>query len=157
MMWQDILITLLKSYVEKAYNNAKSRWMSQHVEVAYLDASHPNFDEMYHVTMHKDYEEPGFFAAIQKLKDDLNNGTFAQTIRIANSNDFEALYIAGHLYQPLLYLNPSAFKKNQIGQLIEVKPVALNRGERDFVCDIQRYYDKNQDFFADKASVSASQ
>lgn len=151
MMWQDILITLLKSYVDKAYNNAKSRWMSQHVEVAYLDASHPNFDEMYHVTMHKDYEEPGFFAAIEKLKDDLNNGNFAQTIRIANSNDFEALYIAGHLYQPLLYLNPSAFKSPQIGKLIEVKPVALNTGERDFVCDIQRYYDKNKEFFADKA------
>ena len=33
-MWHDILVTLLKGYVEKVYNNAKSRWMSQNVETA---------------------------------------------------------------------------------------------------------------------------
>lgn len=154
-LWQEILVTLLRNYVEKAYNNKKSKWMSQHVEVAYLDVSHPNFEEQYRVVMHKEIakndDEAGFFKAINKLKEELTNGTFSKTIKIANSNDFEALNIAGHLYQPLLYLNDSAFKHQQLGKLIEIKPVALNKGERDFVCDIQRFYDKNGEFFEGKS------
>lgn len=154
-MWQDILITLLKSYVEKCYNNAKSRWMSHHVETAYLDATHPNFEKEYRVLMHKDLfkneDEAGFCKAINKLKQDLIEGTFSQSIKIANSSDFEALSIAGNLYRPLLYLNENAFKHRELGKLIEVKPVALNKGERDFVCDIQRFFDGNPTFFEGKS------
>lgn len=154
-MWHEILVTLLKGYVEKVYNNAKSRWMSRNVETAYLDSSHPNFEEEYCVLMHKELfkneDEAGFCKAINKLKQELTEGTFSKSIKIANSNDFEALYIAGHLYQPLLYLNESSFKHKELGSLIEVQPVALNRGERDFVCDIQRFFDNNPAFFADKS------
>lgn len=154
-MWHDILVTLLKGYVEKVYNNAKSRWMSHHVETAILDSSHPNFEKGYRVLMHKDLfkneDEAGFCHAINKLKQELTEGTFSKSIKIANSNGFEALCIAGHLYQPLLYLNESNFKHKEIGNLIEVKPVALNEGERDFVCDIQRFFDNNPAFFEDKS------
>lgn len=154
-LWHDILVTLLKGYVEKVYNNAKSRWMSRHVETAYLDSNHPNFEEEYRVLMHKELfkneDEAGFCKAINKLKQELIEGTFSKSIKIANSNDFEALCIAGHLYQPLLYLNDSSFKHKEIGNLIEVRPVALNKGERDFVCDIQRFFDNNPAFFEDKS------
>jgi len=150
-VWQDIVTTLLKGYVERAYNNEKSRWMSHHVEVAYLDATHPNFEEMYHVAIHKELGENGFYSSIRQLKEELNNGEFAKNLRIGGSREFEALHITSHLYQPLLYLNDSAFKHEQLGRLIEVKPVALNQGERDFVCDIQRFYGNNPEFFRDKS------
>lgn len=154
-MWYDIIVTLLKGYVDKVYNNAKSRWMSRNVEPAYLDSSHPNFEEEYRVLMHKELfkneDEAGFCKAINMLKKELTEGTFSQSIKIANSNDFEALCIAGHLYQPLLYLNDSNFKHKEIGNLIEVKPVALNKGERDFVCDIQRFFDNTPEYFEDKS------
>lgn len=154
-MWQDMLVTLLKSYVEKAYNNVKRLWMSKNMETVYLDNDHPNFEEEYHVLMHKELlkndDEAGFYAAISKLKQELSEGKFSESIRIANSNEFEALCIAGHLYQPLLYLNERKFKHNDIGKLIEIKPVALNKGERDFVCDIQKFFDNNPVFFEGKA------
>lgn len=154
-MWQDMLVTLLKSYVEKAYNNVKSRWMSKNMETAYLDDGHPNFEEEYRVLIHKELikneDEAGFYTAISKLKQELSEGKFSKSIRIANSNEFEALCIAGHLYQPLLYLNEPTFKHNDIGKLIEIKPVALNKGERDFVCDIQSFFDNNPAFFEDKS------
>lgn len=154
-MWQDILIILLKSYVEKAYNNAKSRWMSNNMETAYLDDKHPNFEEEYRVLMHKELlkneDEAGFYTAISKLKQELSDVKFSKSIKIANSNEFEALCIAGHLYQPLLYLNESTFKHKDIGKLIEIKPVALNQGERDFVCDIQRFFDNSPAFFEEKS------
>lgn len=148
-LWQEIIIALLKGYIEKAYNNAKSKWMSNNVEVAYLDASHPNFETEYRIVIHKDLED--FYGKIEELKDTLTNNKFSETIRIAPSQmAFDALYIAGHLYQPLLYLDEKRYKHPQIGNLIEIKPVQLNRGERDFVCDIQRYFDNNPQFFADK-------
>ena len=47
-------------------------------------------------------------------------------------------------------MNERAFEHEQIGKLIEVKPIQLNKGERDFVCDIQRFFDKNTAFFSNK-------
>ena len=154
-MWHDILVSLLKGYVEKVYSNAKRHWMSRNVKTAYLDSSLPNFEEEYRILMHKELfkneDEAGFCKAINELKQELTDGTFSKSIKIANSHDFEALYIVGHLYQPLLYLNESRFKHKEIGSLIEVKPVALNKGERDFVCDIQRFFDDNPAYFEDKS------
>ena len=140
-LWQEVLTALLKGYVEKAYNNAKSKWMSNNVEVAYLDASHPNFEAEYKIVIHKDLED--FYGKIEELKNALANNEFSKTIQVAQTpNAFDALYIAGHLYQPLLYLDEKRYKHPEIGNLIEIKPVQLNQGERDFVCDIQRYFDK---------------
>lgn len=148
-LWQEVLISLLKGYIEKAYNNAKSKWMSQNVEVAYLDASHPNFEKDYKIVVHKDLEH--FFDKIKELKTTLDDRQFSKTIQIENSpGKFDALYIAGHLYQPLLYLDERCYRDSKIGNLIEIKPIHLNKGERDFVCDIQQYFDNNPEFFADK-------
>ena len=150
-LWQEILIALLKGYVEKAYNNAKSKWMSNNVEVAYLDTSHPNFEKEYKIAIHRDLND--ICARIGELKELLQNGNFSETIRLAPApagEGVEALYIAGHLYQPLIYFNERNYAHAQIGKLIEVKPVQLNRGERDFVCDIQLFCNNNPEFFVDK-------
>lgn len=154
-LWQDLVIMLLKKYVEKAYNNEKSKYNSQHMEVVIIDKDNPNFDEEYLIYLHQELlkdetDNSGFLHSLKQLKEQLKNGTFSQSIRINSSADFEALHILGHLYQPLLYLNQSAFHTDDIDKLIEVKPVALNEGERNFVCDVQRCYDNNQEFFADK-------
>jgi len=148
-LWQEIVTALLKAYMEKAYNNAKSKWMSNNVEIAYLDTSHPNFETEYRILIHKDLEN--FIGKIEELKNALANDRFSKTIQIAHANSgFEALCIAGHLYQPLLFLDEKRYKHPQFGNLIEIKPVQLNQGERDFVCDIQRCFDHNPEFFKDK-------
>lgn len=148
-LWQDVLTTLLKCYIEKAYNNEKSKWMSNNVEVAYLDNSHPNFETEYKIIIHKDLED--FYSKIEELKNALENKKFSQTIQIAQAHGgFDALYISGHLYQPLLFLDENRYKHPEIGNLIEIKPVQLNQGERDFVCDIQRCFNNNPEFFKDK-------
>src|SRR5208337_2785769 len=43
-----------------------------------------------------------------------------------------------HLYQPLIYVNSN---------VVEVKPVSLNEGERDFVLDLQKFCEMRKDFF----------
>jgi hypothetical protein len=54
---------------------------------------------------------------------------------------FRSICFGQHLYQPLIHL-----KSN----LVEVRPVSLNEGERDFVLDLQKYYEADRSFFADK-------
>ena len=46
-----------------------------------------------------------------------------------------------HLYQPLIYVKSDS---------IEVKPVALNEGEKDFVEDLKNFCITNSDFFQNK-------
>jgi hypothetical protein len=147
-LWQEIVITLLKMYVERTYNNVKSKWMAEHVEVAILDESHPNFDKEYSIIYHKDFE---YFADnLKKLQSAIANKKFASTINISNSQDFQALYFSQHLYQPLLYINANAFVVDGVEQAIKIAPVALNKGERDFVNDMKHFYEDNHAFFTDK-------
>ena len=148
-LWQEIVITLLKMYVERTYNNAKSKWMAEHVEVAILDESHPNFEKEYSILYHKDLDY--FTDKLKQLQTALKNKTFAETINISHSNDFQALYFAQHLYQPLLYINANAFAVEGVEQAIKIAPVALNKGERDFVLHMKNFYEGNPDFFADKS------
>jgi hypothetical protein len=88
---------------------------------------------------------------IERLKNELANKTFSDTINISNSNDFQAIYFAQHLYQPLLYINGKAFSVEGVENAIKIAPVPLNKGERDFVSDVKCFYNKHTDFFSDKS------
>ena len=46
-----------------------------------------------------------------------------------------------HLYKPLIHIKNSELK---------VIPVALNRGEHQFVVDLKKYFESNDDFFKNK-------
>lgn len=148
-LWQEIVTTLLKMYVDRVYNNAKSKWMAENVEIAILDETHPNFEKEYSVVYHRDLD---FFAEnLNKLKNELADKSFARTINISNSNDFQALYFAQHLYQPLLYINYGAFGVEGVEKSIKIAPVPLNGGEKDFVSSVKLFYENNPEFFADKS------
>ena len=147
-LWQEIVTTLLKMYVERVYNNTKSKWMADNVEVAILDESHPNFEKEYSVLFHKDLDY--FKDKLDLLKQEIADKTFARTINISNSNDFQALHFAQHLYQPLLYINTNAFPVEGVDKAIKIAPVPLNSGEKDFVNSLKRFFDENTSFFTDK-------
>ncbi len=53
----------------------------------------------------------------------------------------EAIWFGRHLYEPLLYLDQ---------KVVEISPVPLNRGERQFVEDLKIFHDNDGGFFADK-------
>ena len=142
-LWQNIVTALMKGYIEKAYNIAKSKWMSEHVEIAYLDSSHPNFETEYQLHIHRDLKD--FYDKILQIKDELENNTFLKTVQVGAGHNFDALYISGHLYQPLLYINgnDSTFKGVNGTSLIEIRPVPLNNGEKEFLVDIQNFVDSD--------------
>jgi hypothetical protein len=53
----------------------------------------------------------------------------------------KAIWFGRHLYEPLLYLDQN---------IVEISPVALNKGERYFVEDLKIFHDNDGGFFADK-------
>ena len=149
-LWQEIVTTLLKLYIERTYNNAKSRFIAKNVEVAILDQSNPNFEKEYTIWYHKELD--WLVEKLNEVRVSLEDKTFAATVNISNNENFQALYIAPHLYQPLLYLTKEkkAFPVEAVDKPIKITPVTLNSGERDFVNSIQRYYDSHPEFFTDK-------
>ena len=53
----------------------------------------------------------------------------------------KAIWFGRHLYEPLLYLDQN---------IVEISPVPLNKGERQFVEDLKAFHDGDAGFFADK-------
>ena len=62
-------------------------------------------------------------------------------LRDIEGERFLSIMFSQHLYQPLIYANNS---------FIEVKPVELNEGERDFVVDLKKFYEENKGLFQGK-------
>lgn len=55
--------------------------------------------------------------------------------------NFKALFFGRHLYQPLIHLGKGAVK---------VSPVALNKGEKNFVEHLRSFYETEVKFFEDR-------
>jgi hypothetical protein len=136
-LWQEIAVSLLKKYTERYYSFRKREWELPHLEYRELEEDDPNFPEegCYHILIEKSQEE-----IVEKLKE------LQALIEKGNLKPWEfyglkAIWFSGHLYQPLLYLDQN---------IVEIKPVPLNKGERQFVEDLKAFHDSNGEFFADK-------
>ncbi len=53
----------------------------------------------------------------------------------------KAVWFGRHLYEPLLYLE---------GNVVEISPAPLNKGERQFVEDLKAFHDRSADFFKNR-------
>ena len=140
-LWQELASSLLKAFIEKWYNFQKSKFYSDKLEVAYMDANHPNFINEYQLQVLK--TEELLIDNIKALKATLQKGEFSQTIKI--NNDFSALFNQLHLYQPLIYL-----ESNKTKNYITLQPFGFNDGERRFVEDLKSLYENEPNLFADK-------
>ena len=148
ILWENLATTLLKLYVERFYNLAKSRWMSDNAVSAYLDENDPNFIKEYNILIHRDLDE--IIDRLLQLRDKLEKREFQETFELDQTN-LGAIFFARHLYQPLLYMSTKAYITEETGEkLVEIKPVALNEGEREFVNDLKLFYESTPEFFDGK-------
>lgn len=141
LRWQEITVSLLKKYVERQYQHAKSTYESQYMESVPLTAEHPNFQEVYHVAVQRTQED--IVRNLGKLTTALKDNTFAQDIEFARF--FKAIHASFHLYQPLLFLD-----ERYAADLVTVSPVALNEGEARFVEHLRHFHQHNTSFFEGK-------
>ena len=148
VLWENLATTLLRLYVERFYNLAKSKWMSDNAVAAYLDENDPNFIKEYNILIHRDLDD--IIGRLIQLHEKLENREFQETFELDKTN-LGAIFFARHLYQPLLYMSSKAYISEETGEkLIEMKPVALNEGERGFVNDLKSFYESTPEFFEGK-------
>jgi hypothetical protein len=141
-LWQDIASTLLKKYAERFYSFSKKEWELPHLEYVYLNSDDPNLllNESpegggYRVRINESAEE--IVTQLEQLKTLITSGSMAAW----EFQGMQALWFGRHLYQPLMY--------SENGK-VEISPVALNAGERDFVQDLRDFCGNNTDYLAGK-------
>ena len=125
-LWQEMALTLLKKYCDRFYRYCKAAFEAQHLEYRELGEDDPNFFDEYRVLVQQSQEQ--LLQTLTTLKEKLGNGELAD----AGFGSFVSLAFDRHLYQPLLCCSQN--------DVVEVRPVALNDGERDFVKDLRSLY-----------------
>lgn len=140
--WQEIAIALLKKYVERYYSYSKREWEMPHLEYTDLSASDPNLllhespgDGGYRIRIENSQEE--IVEKLNELKAIIESGT----LKNWEFRGMKALWFGKHLYQPLLYLEQG---------IVEISPVPLNKGEKDFVEDLKAFCDNNSEYLSGK-------
>jgi len=134
--WQEIALSLLKKYCDRYYKHKKAAYENEFLEYQELTPDDPNFFNEYHVLVERSQQD--IIAKLEEIKQVIESGQ----LRDVEYQNLRSLMFSQHLYQPLLYLGGST--------MLEVKPVALNEGERDFVLDLRTFYETNKEFFKDK-------
>lgn len=142
-LWQEIALSLLKKYTERYYTFRKREWELPHLEYQDLAEDDPNFprakDETgngyYRILIEQSEEE--IVARLEELKAMIEKGD----LKPWEFRGLKAVWFGRHLYEPLLYLDH---------KIVEISPVALNKGERQFVEDLKTFHDSDGVFFAGK-------
>jgi len=131
--FEAIMITLLKKYMKAFYEYHKSAWESQFLEYRALDETKDsaNLIKSYSITV--DDKETELIGRLETLRDMLEGGTINDAgLKNLSKKDFSVFSFDKHLYQPLI-------SKDKGETALSIKPIELNKGERDFVKDLGTY------------------
>ena len=147
--WENITISLLRAYIDRAYKRSKGKWEAQFMETVYVNANDPNFFDEYTVEVRQDQEQ--WIERLKELREQILSGNMKGKFEIY-SKWIQALRFDRHLYYPLLCLTDRDDRGNKImvdentnEPLIKISPVPLNRGEKTFVEHIRNYYNEHKD------------
>lgn len=145
--WQEITVSLLKTFVGVAYKKCKGLHESEHQRVEILTENDPNFIDEY--TIEVSHKHENWIKRIEQLAEELNEGKFMQqkedrSIEGNGRNGITALQCDNHLFNPIFYINNDYAKRldkdNDRDNWIHITPVALNDGERNFIAAIKKFF-----------------
>ncbi|MCH7926290.1 MAG: DEAD/DEAH box helicase, partial [Planctomycetes bacterium] len=122
-------------YADRFYKYKRDAWERQHLEYRELSPDDPNFIEEYRVLLEQSRTD--IVTTLEELREIIGSGAL-QDFECAH---LDAYFFGQHLYQPLLHLKNTA---------IQISPVTLNAGERDFVVDLRKFHDQETGFFEGK-------
>ena len=147
--WQEIVTSLLRLYLDRAYKLVKGRCESKHLETVYIDDKDNNFFDEYTVEVRNDKKE--WIDKLNELAEQIKSGHLEDDFSVYG-NWINALKFDRHLYYPLLCLRDKdrdgkklLVDKDTNEPLIKISPVALNVGESRFIEDIRKFYILNKD------------
>lgn len=149
--WEEITISLLRAFIDRAYKKTKGKWESQYMETVWLDPSDPNFFNEYTIEVRNDKNE--WIEKLRELKEQIDSHNLEKDFSIFSSW-IEALRFDRHLFYPVLCLRDKDQNGKKLLQdeytnepLIKISPVALNVGETALIKDIRKFYEENKDDF----------
>jgi len=137
LMWQNIAGDLLRKYCDRFYKTCKDEWEAPHREVRILDENDPSFISEYKIMIDRSQQQ--IIKQLHAIKSKIESGTMPTAD--LSFGQGRALFFENHLYQPLLYAE---------GGDIQIKPVALNKGEKTFIEDLRAFYIQEKTFFEGK-------
>ena len=144
----DYAIMVLKHYMDKFFTYKKEEWEAPYISYHTIAIDDNNFVDEYTIRYTEEYEGDGTPQDIEKFVDDVKN----MLDKYDEIKDFEmsmhhnilsAIDFKKHLYSPLITSQAGNFK-------IQVSPVALNKGEAEFVRQLNEYVTKHEKEFAGK-------
>jgi hypothetical protein len=140
-LWEEIALALLKKYCERFYSYMRSAAEAPHLKYVELAADDDNFIEGDEYTVRLDEGDTTLRRQLEdlrttiiRLREAIKTGEFTGIDLAGFGPQLKPLFVAQHLYHPLIY-----------SAGIEVQPVALNDGERQFVEDLRDYYQAEKD------------
>ncbi len=141
--FEIIMTTLLKKYMKSYYEYKKSEWESQYLEYRELDEKKDKANLINEYVITVEDKETELIAKLTSLKTMLESGAIddAELHRLSNKG-FKAFSFDCHLYNPLIF-------KDKGETVLQIRPVELNDGEKDFVEDLDSYLKRNLSKYED--------
>lgn len=135
---EKIFIQLLKKYLDSFYQYNKNFWEKDFMEYKEISENDANFIDEYNISIEQKQENNDLIEKVKNLAQNLSNAKennfLPENLELEN---FKSFYSQSHLYNPLLFKNGK--KKN-----IKISPIELNKGEIEFVKDLETYLETNK-------------
>lgn len=138
-VWNEVATALVKNYFDSLYNLKRWLFYRDNMEFSYLPEDHPNLISSYELKISP--METDIIQAVRELESQLQDWG----LKTYDENWFTAFHFDRHLYSPLLALG-----KNFTAEMVMISPVPLNDGERKFVVDLQKFYERNKESYSQK-------
>jgi hypothetical protein len=133
---QELASAMLKRYVERYYMLRKDEWERKHLRLVRLKQDSEIIPDKYRFLVEASKDE--IVAKLREIERAVRNNDIQH---IEQFGALQPILFSRHIYQPLIHLDRNG---------ITVTPAALNDGERDFVIDLQKFYNEHCNFFHDK-------
>ena len=133
---EEAFLILLRKYLDEFYKYHKNSYEKDFMEYQELQDDDANFVDKYHISCEVEGNDD-LIEKIKSLKSNLDKKNTHYNIELGY---FKSFISSKHLYNPLL------FKKQKN---IKISPIELNKGEIEFVEDLEKYLGENEDRYRD--------
>ncbi|MFO0857234.1 MAG: DEAD/DEAH box helicase family protein [Phycisphaerales bacterium] len=139
--WEEIAVALLKKYIERYYIHNRGKFEQKLYRYRDVSPEDDNFPDAYRILVDKSQKE-----IIENLHDLTAAIKTHRLDGVEFGEFFKGIMFGQHLYQPLLHFSDGVLKSG----VVEVSPVSLNKGEKDFVGHLAEYFSRNKKMFKDR-------
>ena len=146
--FENIVITLLKLYMDRFYKINKESWENNYLIYKQIDEKYENFIEegKYRISILDTENNQELIKFVEKIKDEIHKAKVNKDLNDFNDKikgQFSTITLDNSLYNPLIYV---AKKEKDIN----VFPAPLVESEKRFVFDLKKYISEKLKLFNNK-------